>query len=262
MEKNTQGSYKFIPKLPSPHKSSMSVNKPKPFETPISRLKKTILRRLSSRLLDERVIIPSEVLPVLVEPVADIIGDEYSDPPSILYIESEAEEDKEALEDLIKPTPHESSGVTMVESRTTGVTKSTDNNQTGQILRVLSNQLNGPKDDNVKSQVHRSHSAKLHGIKIDELARASDSYMDYLCTLFGSLCLVQEIDPKIRDIPPTNIFDLPKPHGLLCIFYSYALADKTLVLDLDETLVHEESEGEHKINIALANGINTEVQFR
>lgn len=263
MEKdNTQGSYKFIPRVPNSHKSSMSINKPKPFEAPISRLKKSILRRLSSRLLGGRVIVPSEVLPTPAEPVADIIGDEYSDPPSILHIESETEEDKKAPEDLVEPTSYESSEMTTLEYWKTGVTKSTDNNQTGQVPRTVSNQLSGPKDDNVKLQVPRSYSTKLQGIKIDGLTRASDSYKDYLCTLFGSLCLVQEIDPKIRDIPPTRIFDLPRPQGLLCILNSHALANKTLVLDLDETLIHEESEGEHKISVALANGINTEVQFR
>lgn len=245
---------------PSPHKSSLAVHSPEAFELPAAKLRNSIMRRVSSSLLDKDAVCAAPPY----ESEYDVIGNEYSDPPSILHIESEMEEEKEVPAEPPKEKSYESCEASTPECRPTGVTKSAENEQAGHITRVLSTQLKCSGNADASWQVHRSYSAKLRRVEIDELIRWSDSYKDYLCTLFGSLCLVRELDPRVKELAPAsspaNRLALARPPGLLCTLCGHALANKTLVLDLDETLVHEGKGGEHKISVQLSNGTSTEVQ--
>jgi hypothetical protein len=199
------------------HRSSLTVHSSNLFEIPASKLKKNIMKKLSFYILNEELTAHAKVVSKVADPEEKIIGDDFSDPPSILYIESEPEEDKkESPEDLLKAVCHESYETFTLACRPTEVTKSNTTNQISQVTRVLSSQLSPSKDEGVKLQMQRSYSAKLQIVKIDELTRTSDSFKDYLCTLFGSLCLIKEIDPVIKSCPPSAILSLPKPQGLLC----------------------------------------------
>jgi len=211
-------SSKYFPKRFGSYKSSLTVHSPHLFERSTAKLE-NVIRKLSFYIPNEELTAHTEVVSKVVEPEEEIIGDEFSDPPSILYIESESEEDKkESPENPPKFFCHENYEPSTSASRPTEATKSNANNQISQIMRVLSDQLIASKDENVKLQVQRSYSAKLQIIKIDELTRISDSFEDYLCTLFGSLCLIKEIDPTIKSLPPSIILSLSRPQGLLCTF--------------------------------------------
>eukprot|EP00826_Nyctotherus_ovalis_P037351 TRINITY_DN339_c0_g2_i3.p2 TRINITY_DN339_c0_g2~~TRINITY_DN339_c0_g2_i3.p2 ORF type:complete len:219 (-),score=51.07 TRINITY_DN339_c0_g2_i3:843-1499(-) len=215
MKSNLAAPYK-IAFRPFPHKSSLTVHSPEAFELPAARLRNSIMRRVSSSLLDKDAVCPAPMF----EPEYDVIGNEYSDPPSILHIESEIEEEKELPAEPIKEESHENCEVSTPECRPTGVTKSAEGEQTGHITRVLSTQLKCHGNEDASWHVQRSYSAKLQRVEIDELIQSSDSYKDYLCTLFGSLCLLKEIDPRVKDFAPAsdpaNRLALKRPAGLLC----------------------------------------------
>jgi len=70
-----------------------------------------------------------------------------------------------------------------------------------------------------------------------------EAYKDFLFNLFGSMCAIKQLNP-VGSV--SRIFTLEKPKNLKCIFSTPLIkkANKTLVLDLDETLVHQVEKGE------------------
>eukprot|EP00826_Nyctotherus_ovalis_P017851 TRINITY_DN1527_c0_g1_i12.p1 TRINITY_DN1527_c0_g1~~TRINITY_DN1527_c0_g1_i12.p1 ORF type:complete len:132 (-),score=18.58 TRINITY_DN1527_c0_g1_i12:48-443(-) len=90
-------------KSPCSHKSSLALRSPNPLETPASKLKKSMMRRVSSFLADERAEMCKEVSG------DEIIGGECSDPPSVLFIESD-------LEDGERTPPEDSAGPSCAKS--------------------------------------------------------------------------------------------------------------------------------------------------
>lgn len=257
---NPEAHYEFSAalKLPTSHKSSLALRSPNPLETPASKLKKSMMKRVSSHLAGER----AETCTGANEDEA--AGDETSDPPSVLFIESDIEDsERSPSEDSTGPsclkTPFKTTKVSTFAQCQEQATKTTEDSEARQIQRTLSGQLEIPKPASAKNLPRRSSSAKLLKVKIDDLPKLSEAYKDYLSTLFGSVCVVRRMRSRERETAPTCKIFLEKPPGLLCIPYYHTLANKTLVLDLDETLVHQTPEGEFKVSVPLDNDIYTEV---
>jgi len=183
-----------------------------------------------------------------------IIGDESSDVPSILSIESELEEHKQI--------PKDGCGSEVeggMERCLTAVSKSAGIDHVKKTLRILSNQLNIQNNNCVKSSSKRNYPMELQKIEIDTSLKSLSALDNYVCTLFSSMCIIKRIDSMAKDLLPINIISLKRPQGLLCNFCYNSTANKTLVLDLDETLVHQDTKGEITISIPLDQKVYTEV---
>jgi hypothetical protein len=230
--------------LPS-HKSCLTSTPSHKSDLILHRRQKSINRSVSFAALAEEATAQSN------------IGDDYSDPPSILFIESEPEEDKQTPKNSFKTPSNEVEGV--IECRATGVSKSTGSGHISKVLRILSNQLTIQKNNYIRSSIKRSYSMTFQKIDIDSLLKSLSVPGDYLCTLFGSMCIIKGIDPIARNLMPANILSLKRPQGLLCTLYYNSIANKTLVLDLDETLIHQDSKGKIIISVLLDQGVYTEV---
>lgn len=87
------------------------------------------------------------------------------------------------------------------------------------------------------------------------------AYKDFFVSLFESVSIIKRIEPLNEAELEIRILSIPRPINLQCTFDYPTIANKTLVLDLDETLIHcqEEGHGEVQIPIKLPDSTIIEV---
>lgn len=148
----------------------------------------------------------------------NIIGEDYSDPPSVLHLENDIEESCELSKHSIKDNEQTSSArqsIELTKSTATAAEKVNHN------LRVLSEQFDAPKYDWLYLQLNRSITTKVCKSNIEDLAelsKSSETYREFLYTLFYSIKLIKEINPKLKEVTPPAKLDLVRPEGLLSTF--------------------------------------------
>ena len=114
----------------------------------------------------------------------------------------------------------------VLEFRQTGVSKNTTIEKVHKVLRVLSGSLDSKKDEGahknwLKLQYHRSNSSILCRKNVEKLI-PSLSFLkaqnQFLYTLFGSICIMKQMDNGFKDSIPVSKLSLPMPKGLACIY--------------------------------------------
>ena len=79
------------------------------------------------------------------------------------------------------------------------------------------------------------------------------AYKNYFIAVFESILIMKKIEPLSEEDLSIRLLSIPRPIDISCNSYLILLANKTLVLDLDETLIHclEEGKGDKQISIKL-----------
>lgn len=77
------------------------------------------------------------------------------------------------------------------------------------------------------------------------------AYKSFFVSLFESVLVMKRIEPLSEDDLEIRILSIPRPMNLKCNFKGNYVANKTLVLDLDETLIHCEDEGKGDVQIPI-----------
>jgi hypothetical protein len=78
------------------------------------------------------------------------------------------------------------------------------------------------------------------------------AYKNFFVSLFESVLIMKKIEPLSESDLEIRILSIPRPMNLRCnVIIVNRVANKTLVLDLDETLIHCEEEGQGEIQIPI-----------
>lgn len=77
------------------------------------------------------------------------------------------------------------------------------------------------------------------------------AYKSFFVSLFESVLIMKRIEPPSDAELEIRALSIPRPMDVKCNFKENFIANKTLVLDLDETIIHCEDEGKGDVQIPI-----------